>query len=82
MLLTRERDRAVLTSPRTCPSALDRIRAIAHELEHEPGLTARQLAERTGLERRQVVLLLLRLEEHGHVVHEARRWFPGSDLVR
>jgi hypothetical protein len=26
-------------------------------------------------------LLLLRLEEHGHVAHEGRRWFPGGAPV-
>jgi hypothetical protein len=56
---------------------LDGIRRIARTLEDEPGLTAPELAERVGYGRRHMSLLLLRLEEHGHVVREGRRWFPG-----
>jgi hypothetical protein len=56
---------------------LDRIRLVARMLEDEPGLTSPELAERVGFGRRHMSLLLLRLEEHGHVVHEGRRWFPG-----
>ena len=78
--LTRGRDAGALSLPRAA-GVLDRIRAIANELEREPGLTALQVAERVGLARRHAVLLLLRLEEHGHVVHEGRRWFPGSPAV-
>ena len=64
--------------PRTTPIlVLDRIRLIARTLEDEPGLTAPELAERVGLDRRHMSLLLLRLEERGHVAHEGRRWFPG-----
>ena len=49
------------------------------------GLTAAELAERVGFGRRHMSLLLLRLEEHGAVVHEGRRWFPGpetGELIR
>ena len=60
---------------------LDRIRLIARTLEDEPGLTSRELAERAGLARRHMSLLLLRLEEHGHVVREGRRWFLGAETV-
>ena len=64
--------------PRLTPvKVLDRIRLVARTLEDEPGLTSRELAERVGFGRRHMSLLLLRLEEHGHVVHEGRRWFPG-----
>ena len=63
---------------RTTPvKVLDRIRLVASMLEDEPGLTSPELAERVGFGRRHMSLLLLRLEEHGHVVHEGRRWFPG-----
>jgi hypothetical protein len=57
---------------------LDRIRLIARTVEDEPGLTSRELAERVGFGRRQMSLVLLRLEERGHVVHEGRRWFPRT----
>ena len=60
---------------------LDRIRLIARTLEDEPGLTSPELAERVGFGRRHMSLLLLRLEEHGLVAHEGRRWFPGSEPV-
>ena len=70
------------TLPGVTPvKVLDRIRLIARTLEHEPGLTSRELAERVGLGRRHMSLLLLRLEEHGHVVQEGRRWFPGPEAV-
>ena len=62
-------------------TVLDRIRLVARTLEDEPGLTSRELAERVGFGRRHMSLLLLRLEEHGHVVHEGRRWFPGREAV-
>jgi hypothetical protein len=81
-ILTRDGGAGAHISARACPAMLARIRAIAHALEAEPGLTARELAERIGLERRDAVLLLLRLEERGHVVHEGRRWFPGDHGVR
>jgi CRP-like cAMP-binding protein len=58
---------------------LDRIRRTVHALEEEPGLTSRDLAERNGLTRRNMSLLLLRLEEHGLVVREGRCWFPGPE---
>jgi DNA-binding MarR family transcriptional regulator len=60
---------------------LDRIRRTVRTLEDEPGLTSRELAERNGLSRRNMSLMLLRLEEHGLVVREGRRWFPGSEPV-
>jgi DNA-binding IclR family transcriptional regulator len=67
---------------RTTPvKVLDRIRLVARMLEDEPGLTSPELAERVGFGRRHMSLLLLRLEEHGHVVHEGRRWFPGPETV-
>jgi predicted transcriptional regulator len=58
---------------------LDRIRCTVRALEAEPGLTSRELAERNGLARRNMSLLLLRLEEYGLVVREGRRWFPGPE---
>ena len=72
--------------PQTLPGAtpvevLDRLRLIARALEDEPGLTARELGERVGFGRRHMSLLLLRLEEHGHVAHEGRRWFPGGGTI-
>jgi hypothetical protein len=68
--------------PRISPvKVLDRIRLVARTLEDEPGLTSPELAERVGFGRRHMSLLLLRLEEHGHVVHEGRRWFPGPETV-
>jgi DNA-binding IclR family transcriptional regulator len=76
--------RAPATPPRAA-TALDRIRLIARTLEDEPGLTSPELAERVGFGRRHMSLLLLRLEEHGAVVHEGRRWFPGpetGELIR
>jgi DNA-binding IclR family transcriptional regulator len=60
---------------------LDRIRTVARTLEAEPGLTSRELAERARLSRRHMSLLLLRLEEHGLVVREGRRWFLGTETV-
>src|SRR5919106_415386 len=45
----------------------------------EWGLTSPELAERVGFGRRHMSLLLLRLEEHGLVVHEGRRWFAGPE---
>jgi hypothetical protein len=68
--------------PRLMPvKVLDRIRLIARTLEDEPGLTSPELAERVGFGRRHMSLVLLRLEEHGLVAHEGRRWFPGSEPV-
>jgi hypothetical protein len=64
--------------PRVMPvRILDRIRLIARVLEDEPGLTSPEIAERVGVPRRHMSLVLLRLEEHGHVVKRGRRWFPG-----
>jgi DNA-binding IclR family transcriptional regulator len=84
LLTAEDVDRSARTQslPRTTPVAvLDRIRQTARALEAEPGLTAPELAERVGLDRRRMSLLLLRLEEHGHVAHEGRRWFPGRAAV-
>ena len=68
--------------PRISPvSVLDRIRLVVRTLEERPGLTSPELAELIGLGRRHTSLLLLRLEEHGHVLHEGRRWFPGPQAV-
>jgi hypothetical protein len=68
--------------PRLMPvKVLERIRLIARTLEDEPGLTSPELAERVGFGRRHMSLVLLRLEEHGLVVHEGRRWFPGPETV-
>jgi hypothetical protein len=68
--------------PRVTPvKVLDRIRLIARTLQDEPGLTSPELAERVGFGRRHMSLVLLRLEEHGLVAHEGRRWFPGSEPV-
>jgi hypothetical protein len=70
--------RVTLSLPRRSPLAvLDRIRLVVRSLEEDPGLTAPELAERVGFGRRHMSLLLLRLEEHGFVGHEGRRWFPG-----
>ncbi len=71
------RARAVQAQALPAVKVLDRIRLLARALEEQPGLTAPDLAERIGLGRRHTSLLLLRLEEHGHVVHEGRRWFRG-----
>ncbi len=57
---------------------LGRIRDVVRRLEDDPGLTALELADAMGLSRRDMSLLLLRLEEHGHVAHEGRRWFPAA----
>jgi DNA-binding IclR family transcriptional regulator len=72
--------------PQSLPRAgterlLDRIRLTARTLEEQPGLTSAELAERVGYGRRHMSLLLLRLEEGGHVVHDGRRWFPGPGLL-
>jgi hypothetical protein len=85
-LLSREgAGRVTASLPRTATHVLDRLRLIARTLEDEPGLTSPELAERVGFGRRHMSLLLLRLEEHGLVVHQGRRWFPGpetDDLTR
>jgi CRP-like cAMP-binding protein len=84
-LLTRDRDARgpqAQSLPGLMPERiLERIRLIARTLEEDPGLTSRELAERIGYGRRHMSLLLLRLEEHGHVVQEGRRWFPGPETV-
>jgi hypothetical protein len=74
--VTRAASPAVLL-PVSPGKLLDRIRRVARTLEEHPGLTSRDLAERLGYGRRETSLLLLRLEEHGHVVHVGRRWFRG-----
>jgi hypothetical protein len=80
---SRGRASSPLSLPRLSSHAiLDRIRLIARTLEEHPGLTAPELAERVGDGGpRNMILLLLRLEEHGHVVHVGRRWFPGPEAV-
>jgi hypothetical protein len=84
-LLSRDADARTAPSqslPRSSSElVLHRIRLIARTLEEHPGLTAPELAERVGYGRRRMSLLLLRLEEHGHVVHFGRRWFPGPEPV-
>jgi hypothetical protein len=80
-LLTRGAD-ARQSLPSASPElVLHRIRLIARTLEERPGLTSPELAERVGFGRRHMSLLLLRLEEHGHVMHVGRRWFPGPESV-
>jgi DNA-binding IclR family transcriptional regulator len=69
------------SSLHTPAEVLDRIRTIARTLEAEPGLTSRELAERARLSRRHMSLMLLRLEEHGLVAREGRRWFLGAETV-
>ena len=66
---------------RTRGDRQERIRRTVHTLEAEPGLTSRELAVRNGLSRRNMSLLLLRLEEHGLVAREGRRWFSGPEPV-
>jgi hypothetical protein len=62
--------------PRHTPAALlDRIRQIVHTLDEHPGMTAPELAERIEFGRRHTSLMLLRLQEHGHVVPDGQRWF-------
>ena len=80
-LLTRDVD-ARQSLPGASPElVLHRIRLIARTLAEQPGLTSAELAERVGYGRRHMSLLLLRLEEHGHVVHDGRRWFLGPEVV-
>jgi DNA-binding IclR family transcriptional regulator len=62
-------------------AAAERLAELADVLNAEPGLTARDIAERLGVSRRHASLLLLRLEELGHVEHEDRRWYAAPDLV-
>ena len=78
----RERAAPAQSLPRVATHGiLDRIRLLVRALEEDPGRTSPELAERIGLGRRHTTLLLLRLEEHGHVVAEGRRWYPGPDAV-
>ena len=86
-LLSREgAGRPATPLPRAATArVLERLRLFARTLEDEPGLTSPELAERVGFGRRNMSLLLFRLEEHGLVVHQGRRWFPGretDDLIR
>ena len=69
------------SSLHTPAEVLERIRTVARTLEAEPGLTSRELAERARLSRRHMSLMLLRLEEHGLVVRDGRRWFVGAETV-
>ena len=52
-----------------------RVARIVEALEHEPGLTVSDLADRAGLPARHVAMLLWRMEDERLVVHEANRWF-------
>ncbi len=52
-----------------------RVTAILAALEAEPGLTVRELADRTGLRSRLLHAVLWRLEDQEWVVHEGNRWF-------
>lgn len=68
-----------LSLPRWLPEVLlERIRLVVRTLEEQPGLTSQELADLIGSGRRHVSLLLLRLEEHGHVAHQGRRWFAAT----
>ena len=58
--------------------ASSRTDALLAALDAEPGLTARELAERTGYGVRLVHLLLLRLLEDGAAANEGNRWFCTS----
>jgi DNA-binding transcriptional regulator LsrR (DeoR family) len=62
-------------------AAAERLARLAAVLNAEPGLTSPEIAEKLGLSRRHASLLLLRLEELGHVVHVDRRWYAAPDLV-
>jgi DNA-binding IclR family transcriptional regulator len=57
-----------------------RVQAVLEALEAAPGLTVRELAERTGHGTRHLHTLLWRMEADGRVVHEGHRWFvrPGA----
>jgi DNA-binding IclR family transcriptional regulator len=56
----------------------ERIERVLGMVADDPGLTSGEVAERLSLSRRHASLLLLRLEEHGVVSHEGRRWFPPA----
>ena len=62
-------------------AAAEQLAGLATILNAEPGLTSPEIAARLGLSRRHASLLLLRLEELGHVVHVDRRWYAAPDLV-
>jgi len=84
LLIGDRRERAAPAQPLsrvTTHGILDRIRLLVRALDEDPGLTSPVLAQRIGLGRRHTTLLLLRLEEHGHVVAEGRRWYPGPVAV-
>jgi DNA-binding IclR family transcriptional regulator len=61
-------------------AAAERLSLLAAVLNAHPGLTSQEIAEHLKLSRRHASLLLLRLEELGHVVHAERRWYPAPDL--
>ena len=61
--------------------AAERLARLAAVLNAHPGLTSQEIAEHLALSRRHASLLLLRLEELGHVKHEGRRWYAAPDLV-
>ena len=62
-------------------AAAERLVRLATLLNERPGLTSQEIAEHLALSRRHASLLLLRLEELGHVIHEGRRWYAAPDLV-
>jgi DNA-binding IclR family transcriptional regulator len=66
--------------------ASPRVQALLAALDAAPGLTVRELAERTAYGTRLLHQLLWRLERDGEVVHEGHRWYrvPGqrSDATR
>jgi DNA-binding IclR family transcriptional regulator len=62
-------------------AAAEHLARLAAVLNAEPGLTSQEIAEHLGLSRRHATLLLLRLEERGHVVQDERRWYAAPDLV-
>jgi DNA-binding IclR family transcriptional regulator len=59
-------------------ATVDRIERVVGLVSDAPGVTSGEVAERLSLSRRHASLLLLRLEEHGVVAHEGRRWFPPA----
>jgi hypothetical protein len=67
------------TAPRAgFGAAAERIERVVGLLSDDPGLTSGDVAQRLSLSHRHASLLLLRLEEHGVVAHEGRRWFPPA----
>jgi DNA-binding IclR family transcriptional regulator len=61
--------------------AAERLARLAAVLHAHPGSTSQEIAEHLALSRRHVSLLLLRLEELGHVIREGRRWYAAPDLL-